>query len=66
MGLLPSFLSKDVEHEKASLLSSNGSFTNWISPNIPKLAELRRPFQDFSNLKGKKLTEIEKLKEVIH
>eukprot|EP00924_Labyrinthula_sp_SR-Ha-C_P015286 snap_masked-scaffold_9-processed-gene-13.50-mRNA-1 protein AED:1.00 eAED:1.00 QI:0/0/0/0/1/1/2/0/207 len=29
--------------------------TNWISPNIPKLAELRRPFQDFSNLKAKEV-----------
>eukprot|EP00924_Labyrinthula_sp_SR-Ha-C_P013161 maker-scaffold_12-snap-gene-11.22-mRNA-1 protein AED:0.27 eAED:0.30 QI:0/0/0/1/0.5/0.2/5/0/868 len=49
-------------HQMAQLVY----LANWISPNIPKLAELRRPFQDFAKLKEKKLTEIEKLKEVIH
>eukprot|EP00924_Labyrinthula_sp_SR-Ha-C_P009982 snap_masked-scaffold_21-processed-gene-5.42-mRNA-1 protein AED:0.45 eAED:0.45 QI:0/-1/0/1/-1/1/1/0/1856 len=38
---------------------------NWLSPNIPKLAELRKPFAHFANLEGKKLVDIEKLKEEV-
>eukprot|EP00924_Labyrinthula_sp_SR-Ha-C_P002069 augustus_masked-scaffold_99-processed-gene-0.6-mRNA-1 protein AED:1.00 eAED:1.00 QI:0/0/0/0/1/1/2/0/490 len=49
-------------HQMAQLVY----LANWISPNIPKLAELRRPFQDFANLKGRKLSDIEKLKEIIN
>eukprot|EP00924_Labyrinthula_sp_SR-Ha-C_P002066 augustus_masked-scaffold_99-processed-gene-0.2-mRNA-1 protein AED:1.00 eAED:1.00 QI:0/0/0/0/1/1/3/0/1782 len=38
---------------------------NWLSPNIPKLAELRKPFSKYANLEGKKLIDIERKKERI-
>eukprot|EP00924_Labyrinthula_sp_SR-Ha-C_P010215 snap_masked-scaffold_23-processed-gene-0.33-mRNA-1 protein AED:1.00 eAED:1.00 QI:0/-1/0/0/-1/1/1/0/114 len=33
---------------------------NWLSTNIPKLAELKKPFADFENIKGRKLVDVEK------
>eukprot|EP00924_Labyrinthula_sp_SR-Ha-C_P015635 snap_masked-scaffold_4-processed-gene-5.41-mRNA-1 protein AED:1.00 eAED:1.00 QI:0/-1/0/0/-1/1/1/0/251 len=38
---------------------------NWLSPNIPKLSQLRKPFAEYANLKGKKLATIEKSKEEV-
>eukprot|EP00924_Labyrinthula_sp_SR-Ha-C_P008521 augustus_masked-scaffold_32-processed-gene-2.49-mRNA-1 protein AED:1.00 eAED:1.00 QI:0/0/0/0/1/1/4/0/651 len=48
-------------HQAAQLVY----LANWLSPNIPYLADLRRPFAHFANLAGKKLSQIEKEKEVI-
>eukprot|EP00924_Labyrinthula_sp_SR-Ha-C_P009660 snap_masked-scaffold_22-processed-gene-2.40-mRNA-1 protein AED:0.48 eAED:0.48 QI:0/-1/0/1/-1/1/1/0/1851 len=38
---------------------------NWLNPNIPKLAELRKPFAHYANLEGKRLIDIEKKKEEV-
>eukprot|EP00924_Labyrinthula_sp_SR-Ha-C_P010200 maker-scaffold_23-snap-gene-0.6-mRNA-1 protein AED:0.07 eAED:0.13 QI:0/0/0/1/0/0/3/0/1195 len=51
----------EYRHQMAQLVY----LANWISPNIPKLVELRKPFQHYANLGGKKLSEIEKLKEPV-
>eukprot|EP00924_Labyrinthula_sp_SR-Ha-C_P002357 snap_masked-scaffold_16-processed-gene-1.44-mRNA-1 protein AED:1.00 eAED:1.00 QI:0/-1/0/0/-1/1/1/0/125 len=40
-------------------------FSNWIGPNIPNLSKLQGPFSEYANLKGKKLADIEKNKEII-
>eukprot|EP00924_Labyrinthula_sp_SR-Ha-C_P015284 snap_masked-scaffold_9-processed-gene-13.43-mRNA-1 protein AED:1.00 eAED:1.00 QI:0/-1/0/0/-1/1/1/0/326 len=48
-------------HEAAQLVY----LANWLSPNIPKLAELKKPFADFANLKGRKLAEVEKEMEPV-
>eukprot|EP00924_Labyrinthula_sp_SR-Ha-C_P011158 snap_masked-scaffold_81-processed-gene-0.8-mRNA-1 protein AED:1.00 eAED:1.00 QI:0/-1/0/0/-1/1/1/0/338 len=48
-------------HEAAQLVY----LANWLSPNIPKLSQLRKPFTEYANLKGKKLTAIEKLKDEV-
>eukprot|EP00924_Labyrinthula_sp_SR-Ha-C_P011692 snap_masked-scaffold_17-processed-gene-5.7-mRNA-1 protein AED:1.00 eAED:1.00 QI:0/-1/0/0/-1/1/1/0/66 len=38
--------------------------SNWLSPNIPKLEELRKPFSKYANLEGKKLIDIERKKRL--
>eukprot|EP00924_Labyrinthula_sp_SR-Ha-C_P003686 snap_masked-scaffold_3-processed-gene-2.39-mRNA-1 protein AED:0.48 eAED:0.48 QI:0/-1/0/1/-1/1/1/0/1861 len=48
-------------HQAAQLVY----LANWLSPNIPYLAALRKPFAHFANLGGKKLSQIEKEKELI-
>eukprot|EP00924_Labyrinthula_sp_SR-Ha-C_P014087 maker-scaffold_56-snap-gene-1.73-mRNA-1 protein AED:0.42 eAED:0.47 QI:0/0/0/1/0/0/2/0/200 len=48
-------------HEAAQL----AYLANWLSPNIPKLSQLRKTFAEYVNLKGKKLAAIEKLKEEV-
>eukprot|EP00924_Labyrinthula_sp_SR-Ha-C_P011413 snap_masked-scaffold_36-processed-gene-2.75-mRNA-1 protein AED:1.00 eAED:1.00 QI:0/-1/0/0/-1/1/1/0/251 len=64
----PSFYEKVLEMEKLVYrhqIAQVVYLANWLSPNIPKLAELRKPFADFANLGGKKLVDIERLKEKI-
>eukprot|EP00924_Labyrinthula_sp_SR-Ha-C_P007173 maker-scaffold_8-snap-gene-11.35-mRNA-1 protein AED:0.19 eAED:0.23 QI:0/0/0/1/0/0/3/0/702 len=48
-------------HEAAQLVY----LANWLSPNIPKLSQLQKPFAEYANPKGKKLAAIEKLKEEV-
>eukprot|EP00924_Labyrinthula_sp_SR-Ha-C_P010201 maker-scaffold_23-snap-gene-0.10-mRNA-1 protein AED:0.41 eAED:0.42 QI:0/0/0/0.5/0/0/2/0/278 len=48
-------------HEAAQLVY----LANWLSPNIPKLSQLRKPFAEYANLKGKELAEVERLKEEV-
>eukprot|EP00924_Labyrinthula_sp_SR-Ha-C_P000157 snap_masked-scaffold_39-processed-gene-2.51-mRNA-1 protein AED:1.00 eAED:1.00 QI:0/-1/0/0/-1/1/1/0/325 len=46
------------QHELAQLVY----LCNWISPNVPKIAALRKPFVEFANLKGKKLSDLERVR----
>eukprot|EP00924_Labyrinthula_sp_SR-Ha-C_P001902 augustus_masked-scaffold_30-processed-gene-2.69-mRNA-1 protein AED:0.48 eAED:0.48 QI:0/-1/0/1/-1/1/1/0/1817 len=46
----------EFKHQAAQLIY----LLNWLSPNIPKFADLRLPFSDQANLQGKTLKQVEK------
>ena len=67
-GFHPKFFKKilevnlpQYEHEIAQVIY----LANWLSPCIPRLAELRDRFSDYTNLKGKTLKKIQKENKLV-